>query len=277
METKFEEKTGAGEQNRWLGWKVFGLLMATGVVASLATLPYATTLQGSSEIPAWALVVGTVIQGVVFTAIAAGLGLWLGGKVGLGAWDVRGIIAGESGTGRKVVRSLPLALALGAVGAVVVQLVGWIFTLIWPGIMQGMDDVNMWSVWEGGLAAIGAGISEEIWLRLGIMGVLAWLLTRAARLAGQRSEDGEAPSWAMWASMSGAALLFGGAHLPLASTLGEGLTVASAASVISMNAILGIVFGWLYWKRGLIAAIAAHFSTDVVLKVILVAVMPVFS
>lgn len=280
MEASAVNKASIGERSRWLGWKVFGLLVAAGILASLATVPYAMSLSGSGgspEMSMWMLAAGTAIQGVVFTAIAAGFGLWLGGKVGLGAPDVRGLIAGESGMGHRVVRALPLALALGAVGAVVVQLIGWAFTLISPEATQGMDDVEMWALWEGFLVAVGAGISEEIWLRLGMMGVLAWFLTRAARLAGRGSEDGEAPSWVMWASMAGAALLFGAAHLPIAATLGDGLTFALAANVISMNAVLGLVFGWLYWKRGLIAAMAAHFSTDIVLKVVLVAAMPVFS
>jgi membrane protease YdiL (CAAX protease family) len=29
----------------------------------------------------------------------------------------------------------------------------------------------------------------------------------------------------------------------------------------------GLVFGWLYWRRGLVAAMLAHFGLDLVLKV----------
>ena len=35
-----------------------------------------------------------------------------------------------------------------------------------------------------------------------------------------------------------------------------------------LNGIGGIVFGWLYWKRGLLAAMLAHFSADIVLHVV---------
>jgi membrane protease YdiL (CAAX protease family) len=268
----------AEERGPKLGWKLFGLLMLAGVLASLATVPYAMSLSGgSAEIPVWVFIAGTVIQGIILTAIAAGLGLWLGAKVGLGAWDIRSLLAGENGAGRRIVRSLPLALLLGVVGAVVVQLIGWGFMTVSPGSVPGMEDVEMWAAWEGFLVAAGAGISEEIWLRLGAMGILAWLLARAAKLVGGGEPDGEAPAWAVWASMAGAALLFGAAHLPLATSLGDGLTFAYAANVISMNALLGLVFGWLYWKRGLIAAMAAHFSTNIVLKVVLVAAMPMFT
>jgi membrane protease YdiL (CAAX protease family) len=35
-----------------------------------------------------------------------------------------------------------------------------------------------------------------------------------------------------------------------------------------LNSIGGLVFGWLYWRQGLLAAMVAHFSADVVLHVI---------
>jgi membrane protease YdiL (CAAX protease family) len=34
------------------------------------------------------------------------------------------------------------------------------------------------------------------------------------------------------------------------------------------NTLVGIACGWLYWQRGLIAAILAHFSIDLVLHVV---------
>ena len=34
------------------------------------------------------------------------------------------------------------------------------------------------------------------------------------------------------------------------------------------NGSIGVIFGWLYWKKGLESAMIAHFSSDVVLHVI---------
>jgi len=39
-----------------------------------------------------------------------------------------------------------------------------------------------------------------------------------------------------------------------------------------LNGIGGMVFGWLYWKKGLEFAIISHFSADIVLQII----VPVF-
>ena len=40
------------------------------------------------------------------------------------------------------------------------------------------------------------------------------------------------------------------------------------ARTLLLNGIGGVAFGWLYWKRGIEAAMLAHFSTDLVLHVI---------
>jgi membrane protease YdiL (CAAX protease family) len=38
---------------------------------------------------------------------------------------------------------------------------------------------------------------------------------------------------------------------------------------IVLNGILGILYGWLYWHRGLESAMITHFSTDIMLHVLL--------
>jgi membrane protease YdiL (CAAX protease family) len=37
---------------------------------------------------------------------------------------------------------------------------------------------------------------------------------------------------------------------------------------IALNAVGGLVFGWLYWKRGIEMAMLGHFSADIVLHVL---------
>ena len=68
----------------------------------------------------------------------------------------------------------------------------------------------------------------------------------------------------MIAAIVSAAVLFGAGHLPLAAQLGP-LTAAIVSRVIAYNAIAGLVFGTLYWKRGLEHAMLAHFCADLVL------------
>lgn len=41
---------------------------------------------------------------------------------------------------------------------------------------------------------------------------------------------------------------------------------------IVLNGLAGVVFGWLFWQFGLVAAMVSHFTTDVVIHGILPAV-----
>src|SRR5262245_12106647 len=72
------------------------------------------------------------------------------------------------------------------------------------------------------------------------------------------------PAAPFWVANGLAALLFGLGHIPgaLASVP---LTPAVWAYAIVLNGICGIVFGWLFWRKGLEAAMVAHFTVDIVL------------
>jgi hypothetical protein len=65
-----------------------------------------------------------------------------------------------------------------------------------------------------------------------------------------------------------AAVLFGLGRLPILTLLVP-LTPLVIARTVVLNGLLGIIFGWLYWKRGLEAAMISHFSADIVLHVLL--------
>jgi membrane protease YdiL (CAAX protease family) len=68
----------------------------------------------------------------------------------------------------------------------------------------------------------------------------------------------------IWTANVLAALLFGALHLPQAAVF-LSLTAPVVALTLAGNGVPGIVFGWLFWRRGLVAAMVAHFSADLVL------------
>ena len=63
-----------------------------------------------------------------------------------------------------------------------------------------------------------------------------------------------------------AALLFAAGHLPTAAQIWP-LDAVVVTRTLSLNAIVGVVCGWLYYRRGLEHAMAAHFSADLILHV----------
>ena len=112
----------------------------------------------------------------------------------------------------------------------------------------------------GLLASAGAAVAEETWLRLGVMTILAWAV---ARLLGHS----EIRPMVAWPANLLAALAFGLIHLPQLAQFGAATPVAIAGTLLG-NGIVGVVEGWLYWRRSLVAAILAHFAVDLILHVL---------
>jgi len=247
--------------DRQLSWKVFGVLVMGALVGALAIIPYTITLRGLPPvlpIPLWLLlVIGTLQNLLLFAGITA-LGLWLGGKVGLGAPVLRAWLAGDPEAPRRFRAALPLAVGAGmAVGVVILLLERLVFASLLPEALQAIPPPPPW---QGLLAAFYGGINEEPLMRLGLMTLLAWVGARVTR----RERPG---GGVMWTANVLTALLFGAGHLPTLAMLAP-LTVMLVVRTVLLNSIAGIVFGWLYWRRGLLAAIASHFSADIVLHVV---------
>lgn len=93
------------------------------------------------------------------------------------------------------------------------------------------------------------------------MSLLVWLLTKIVRKS--QPNDG-----IIWTANIIAALLFGAGHLPLAAEVYKGLTPLIVLYVVFLNSIGGTLFGWLYWKHGILAAMIADFGASIILHVI---------
>ena len=228
-----------------------------GIGAAIATacmVPYLLALKpdalGMSPIPPALAIIVSSLQTGILCFLLAWAGLKLGAPLGLGApwlgaWLYR--------RPRPLTSSWLSAAAFGALAAIVILGATALFG------MPHVDAVIYTpAAWKGLLATPYGGIVEEVLLRVFAMGSVAWLLARASA--------GEPRAWVMVIAIAIAAVLFGAGHLPLAAQLGP-LTVAIVTRVIAYNAIAGVVFGAIYWKRGLEHAMLAHFCADLVLHV----------
>ena len=77
----------------------------------------------------------------------------------------------------------------------------------------------------------------------------------------------------MWFAIVVTAILFGAGHLPATAAL-TALTPLVVARALLLNGLGGLVFGWLYAKHGLLAAMLAHFCADLVLHVAVPILLP---
>jgi membrane protease YdiL (CAAX protease family) len=83
------------------------------------------------------------------------------------------------------------------------------------------------------------------------------------------SHDNKPTKTGVWIAIIIVTIIFGLGHLPMTVRLQGSITPVMVIRALVLNGIASIIFGWLYWRRGLESAIVAHFSTDIVLHVLL--------
>ena len=241
--------------------KLVLVLLGASVLATLAVLPYSeavlpTNTTENKEFMWAALSCGLFLQLVILYGCIE-IGLRLGPPIGLRTPLLFSMLGGERLEKSELRRILWMALGGGAV----VGFLTWgLSKVLEPYFPKPRIPIPEWGPLAGLLGAVGAGISEEIMFRFGCMVLLAFV---GASLF--RREASPAPF--IWTANVLAALFFGAAHLPQASIFYD-LTPAVLFAVLALNALVGIFCGWLYWRYGLVSAMMAHFSVDIVLKVL---------
>ncbi len=161
-------------------------------------------------------------------------------------------------------RRLLFAAALGAaLGLTLALLDRSIFREAAAVSSQGTENITLLTRLVAGM--VYGGINEEVLMRLFLVSLVAWTLTRGWR-RGPLQPPGRA---VMSASIVLVALLFGVGHLPAASAMG-GLTPGVVTRVVVLNGLGGVVFGWLFWRRGLESAMIAHALAHVPLQLLAV-------
>jgi len=236
-----------------INWKVFWILLAAAIIATILLLPYALEVQSSAidltklPIP-WPLVLTLqVAQNAILFAIAIFGGLFFAGRVGLGTPILDSVTRGEPVTDR-VRALLPLSVILGVVTTLVV--LGLEIFYFQPTMMKELGQTaaalnlqtSQPAAWKGSLASFYGGIAEEILLRLFVMSFFVWLGRFLSRTA-----DGKPTSAIFWIANILAAVLFGLGHLPTTALLVP-LTLLVIARAILLNGLIGVACGWLYWN-----------------------------
>jgi len=248
-----------------INWKLFGVLLGAGVFGFLALLPYILAVQADAlaelPIPLPTALLLSLVQTTVLVGIAIFFGLFLGKKVGLGAPLLSEWLAGSS-IKEKMKPLCFLSIKLGALAGVLIIGFDYVFT-------QFMEPISTVSapLWQGFLGSFYGGIVEEILLRLFLVTLIVWIIWKFTK-----TDDGKPTNTSIWIAIIVAAAIFGLGHLP-ATALLTTITPIVIFRAILLNGIGGIIFGWLYWKKGLEAAIIAHFTADIVLLVVLPALL----
>jgi membrane protease YdiL (CAAX protease family) len=260
--------------NKPFPWKSFFILWIASIFGTIAVIPYSLALQSGAlqgldlPLPLPALIAIQILQSVLLFGVLTALGLLLANRIGLGFPILEAQLRGEP-IGDKVRAILPVSIAVGVIASLLI--IALEVTVFQPALLREIGDtadaLNLQAAqpaaWKGFLASFYGGIVEEILLRLFLMSLLAWFGSFLSK-----TTEGKPTNLVFWIANILAAIIFGIAHLPATATLVP-LTSLVVTRAIVLNGLAGIAFGYLYWKRGLEAAMLAHFSADIVLHVLL--------
>jgi hypothetical protein len=162
---------------------------------------------------------------------------------------------------RKVVlgKSFGVAALLGAISGLSVIAMDAVFAPYMPASIRSSPPQP--TPFQGLLASLYGGISEEVMMRLGAATMAAWLISKVIGVDGRRR------TISLAFGVCFGAIVFGAAHLPLAFTIWPASSIV-VARILLLNAAVGVVAGIVYVRRGLEHAVVLHFAADIVLYVL---------
>ena len=226
------------------------VLLAAGLfgVASLLLVPFETLVP--KPMPPLTIRLLATINPAILTVLAVLLGEVTARHVGLRAPLVDAWVG--SGSPRAVFyRQLPAAMIVGVIVAAILVIYGM---TIGKQLVAIAGPQGPLASFELPLAPklLYGGITEELLTRWALVSFFAWI---GWRLAGRPER---LPSGVAVVAVLAAALLFGAGHLPALFLVAPHVTTAVVVAVLAANALPGILFGLLYVRNGLEAAMMAH-------------------
>lgn len=245
-------------------WKIFWVLSVACLLGFAAGMPYIYALfrdlvaRTPLTMPLPVLITVQLMQSTfVFGGVVA-LGLLLARKGGietpiLQRWLYRRdtVVPGDW-------LRFPLLVGLG-IGVLVCLAYLFLFLPLipnWPVRAEAAVPA-----WKRFLVCFYTAINIEVVMRLFLLSLFLWLLKVILR-TGARSG-----AVVFWIANVIVALIYAAGHLPAAKSVMQLTPIVVAAATVPTG-LSSIAFGYLAWKRGLEAAILAHFSADLVLHLI---------
>ncbi|HZF74772.1 MAG TPA: CPBP family glutamic-type intramembrane protease [Acetobacteraceae bacterium] len=217
-------------------WRGPALLVLAGLPGLLSLLPILPEVPG---VPRLVLLANPFLL-LVLAAFAGG---WAARRCGF-RLSAPGITAGRR------LGEIAAGVALGLGIAVLDHAArGW-----WqaaPGVPPSV--VEGWSpaVLLAGL--LYGGVVEEVLMRWGVMSLVVLALWRV--LARHAAAP---PGPVLAAGVAVAAIVFAAAHLPALAADAAALAPGPVLRGLALNTLAGLVFGWMFLRRDLVAAMAAH-------------------
>ncbi|WP_253276415.1 CPBP family intramembrane glutamic endopeptidase [Synechococcus sp. PCC 6312] len=229
----------------------------TGVVSLLwMNLPIPESEK--PQLSAWGIKLLSLIQPTLLLSVAVLIGVILADKVGLSAPFAEAVANGTSISLAIQPQVLPGIIG-GLGGGIVLTAIQFRAKFFLPSdfVMKADALANNTSLFT---RILYGGMTEELLLRWGMMTLFVWL---GWRIFSQG--QGEPAAFIFVAAIALSAFLFALGHLPLAFALKTQVTWSVIAYVLVANSVFGLIAGYLYWRKGLEAAMISHIMVHLVM------------
>lgn len=264
-----------GWQRTFRGFLALFALGMVGVVALAGTVaPTLRETPGLETLSYPLLLVVAAVNSTLLLAVFTALGSYAAPRVGLRS-HVYDWATGRGADWSALRASLPLAAGLGAglfVVATALDAAFAPFVDLGQGVLLSDTETLRALAASVPLRLFYGGLTEELLLRWGVLAPIALVGWRARGVLGDAT--GRPTDATMWAAVVLAAVLFGLGHLPALAT-SVGLSPMLVVRTVLLNAVVGVGFGWLFWRRSLEAAMIAHAGFHVALLAVSVVVVVV--
>jgi hypothetical protein len=236
-----------------LGFALF-LIGALGVLSMLTVeipmgdLPKVVTDRFTAQEIKWL----TLLNPLLLMIIAILIGTALHDKVNLQIPSIKALLKIETPQ-LSFKEQLKSGLILGTLAGVLITLIASFFQSFLPAEFIALGSKVQITPTA---RLLYGGITEELLMRFGFMTLVVWIIFKI-------SKSLQNSTYIFGILMS--SLLFAAGHLPVVFNAVANPSAMLIAYIILGNATAGILFGWLFWKKGLEAAMLAHMVAHIVM------------
>ncbi len=253
----------------WSFWKTFLAFFGIGLIGIAFLVPsiipaleqQLQSLPNVPDVPFAVIVISSLINPFILLIIMIIVGQVIAPKVKLHSYLYQHM-QGNKDVWKSFTSTIPIAIILGTFVSIIFFIFELIFQSYVPEALKiiSIESRNLVNTLGG---VFYGGIVEEILIRWGVMSLFVWVGWKVF----QRGRNAPSSS-VFWISIVVASILFALGHWGATALAVPVITPIIFIRMLLLNGIGGIIYGWLFWKKGLEVAMMAHATTHIAIKMI---------
>ncbi len=244
--------------------KIFWFLFMAAEFSMIVAVPYAVSISGDAiydiGISLPMLLATQIAQGTGLLILSILTGIVLGKKVGLRTPVLESLFKGK-GLPADFNQSLKLSVVLGIFsGTLIFAVDRLVFSMFTEPLTELLSSPPLWQRF---LYSFYAGVVEELVLRFFLLTLLVWISWKI-----KRTSENLPTKTGVWLSILLVSILYSIGYISSLSVTSD-TNVVLDIGIGFLSLVNGIIFGWLYWKKGLEASIISNFTASLTMLVVL--------